>query len=79
MNLYLPFQEFLMITRVTLVFDGITVLLRDRKSVVLNIWYIKFHCKSMSQHQTASIWSVISLGHILLIFFELQGHRGKVC
>ena len=34
-------------TRNILGLEGIIVLLGDRKSIVLNIWYIKLHCKSM--------------------------------
>ena len=46
---HLPYKEISIITRNTLGLYGIIVLLRDRKSTVMNIWYIKLHCKCMGQ------------------------------
>ena len=44
---YIPHKEILMKTRNTIGLDAMIVLLRDSKSVVMTIWYIKLHCKSV--------------------------------
>ena len=45
----LPYKENVIITQNTLRLEGIIVLLRDIKSKVWNIWYMKLHCKCIGQ------------------------------
>ena len=46
---HLPYKEISIKTPNTLGLDAIIVLLSGKKSAVLNIWYIKLHCKSISE------------------------------